>query len=153
MASVTPGYTFTGATDPLTHTKLNLVAQPTVTLSAGEVTTAKLASALTITQLTFGGPVFCTDIQALSGAGAVNVTALITEVTTTGADALTLADGTNGQFKIIRMVADGGDGTLTPTTKTGFSTITFNDVGDTAVLQFRTTTGWWVVSNYGCTVA
>ena len=129
------------------------MGQPTVTLGDAEVTSAKLASAISITQLTFGGPVFSTDIQALSGAGDVNVTTLITEVTTTGADALTLGNGTNGQFKIIRMVARVGDGTLTPTTKTGFSTITFNTVGDTVMLQYRTTSGWWLVSNYGATVA
>jgi hypothetical protein len=87
--------------------------------------------------------------QALSGAGAVNLTTLITNVTSTGANALTLANGTSGQIKIIRMVVDGGDATLTPTTKTGFSTITFNDVGDTVVLQYVTTLGWMLISNIG----
>ncbi len=93
------------------------------------------------------------SIQALSGAGAVNVTTHTTNVTSTGADALTLADGTNGQLKTIRMVVDGGDATLTPTTKTGYSTIVFNDIMDTVVLQFLTTLGWCVVSNSGCTIA
>ena len=32
MANVTPGYSFTGTTDPITYTKLNLLAQPTVTV-------------------------------------------------------------------------------------------------------------------------
>lgn len=91
--------------------------------------------------------------QALSGAGAVNLTTLTTKLTTTGANALTLADGTDGQVKIIVMVVDGGDGTLTPTTKTGFSTITFNDIGDGVVLVFTTTTGWILVGNNGATVA
>lgn len=93
--------------------------------------------------------------QALSGSGAVNLTTLNTNITTTGsAAALTLADGTSGQIKILRMVVDGGgDATLTPTTKTGFSTITFNDVGDVAVLQFVTTLGWMLVSSSGPTVA
>lgn len=150
---VIPGYSFSGTTDPITATKLNLLGQPTVTIGSAEVTSSNLAASISITQLTFGGPVFSTDIQSLSGAGAVDVTHLITEVTTTGANALTLANGTNGQFKIIRMIADGGDGTLTPTTKTGYTTITFNDVGDTVVLQYRTTSGWWPISNYGCTVA
>lgn len=153
MASVTPGYSFSSSTDPITSAKLNLLGQPTVSIDSGEVVTASLASSITITNLTIGALLLSTSIQSLSGAGAVNITNYITEVTTTGANALTLADGTNGQFKIIRMVADGGDGTLTPTTKTGYSTITFNDVGDTVILQFRTTTGWWIVSSYGCTVA
>lgn len=147
MASVTPGYTFTGTTDPITFTKLNLLAQPTVTLGSGEVTTAKLASDVTLTGMLFG------TVQALSGAGAVNLTTCTTKLTTTGANALTLADGTAGQIKIITMISDGGDGTLTPTTKTGYTTITFNDVGDSVILQFHTTVGWMVVSNYGCTIA
>jgi hypothetical protein len=44
MASVTPGYAFTGATDPITFAKLNLLGQPTVTPSAGEITNTMLAS-------------------------------------------------------------------------------------------------------------
>ena len=92
-------------------------------------------------------------VQALSGAGAVDVTSMITQVTTTGADALTLANGANGQMKIITMVADGGDGTLTPTTFANGTTITFNDVGDSVLLVYNTTGGWAAVSNVGCTIA
>jgi len=92
-------------------------------------------------------------VQALSGAGAVDITSLITQVTTTGADALTLANGANGQMKIITMVADGGDGTLTPTTFANGSTITFNDVGDSVLLVYNSTGGWAAVSNVGCTIA
>jgi hypothetical protein len=47
----------------------------------------------------------------------------ITEIATTGANALTLANGAAGQIKIITMVVDGGDGTLTPTTFANGSTI------------------------------
>lgn len=92
-------------------------------------------------------------IQSKSGAGAINLTDFTTELTTTAADALTLADGAAGQFKHIVMIADGGDGTLTPTTKTGFTTITFGDVGDSVLLQFHTTKGWMVVANNGATLA
>ena len=92
-------------------------------------------------------------VQALSGAGAVDVTSMITQVTTTGADALTLANGANGQMKIITMVADGGDGTLTPATFANGTTITFNDVGDSVLLVYNTTGGWAAVSNVGCTIA
>lgn len=114
---------------------------------ATSVTSLAVSGASTLSGAIIGG------IQSLSGAGAVNLTTLTTRLTTTGANALTLADGTNGQIKIIVMVVDGGDGTLTPTTKTGFSTITFNDVGDSVVLQYFTTLGWMVVSNYGTTIA
>lgn len=121
-------------------------------------TTATIGAATSITSLAVSGAstlsgAIIGGVQSLSGAGAVNVTTLTTRLTTTGANALTLADGTNGQIKIIVMVVDGGDGTLTPTTKTGFSTITFNDVGDSVVLQYFTTLGWMVVSNYGTTIA
>lgn len=67
---------------------------------------------------------------------------------TTGADAeaLTLADGTAGQILIINLTTDGGgDGTLTPTTCTGFATIVFADAGDQAVLKFIDGTIGWVI--------
>jgi hypothetical protein len=48
---------------------------------------------------------------------------------------------------------DGGTMVLTPTTKTGFSTVTFTNVGDTVTLQFFTTRGWMVMGSYGVTVA
>jgi hypothetical protein len=98
------------------------------------------------------GRVFGT-VTTRSGAGAVPVTAGTVRLTTTGTDALTLANGTNGQLLTIIMVVDGGEGTLTPTTKTGYNTIAFNDVGDTIVLQYLTTIGWMIISNYGCTLA
>lgn len=93
------------------------------------------------------------SIQSLSGAGAVDITSLITEITTTGADALTLANGTAGQIKIITMIVDGGDGTLTPATFANGTTITFNDAGDSVMLVYNTTVGWALVANTGTTVA
>ena len=108
--------------------------------------------AVTMTNKTMGA-MFGT-VQALSGAGAVDITSLITQVTTTGSNqALTLANGANGQLKIVTMVADGGDGILTPTTFANGSTITFNDVGDSAILVYNTTGGWAVVGAIGVTIA
>jgi len=92
-------------------------------------------------------------VQALSGAGAISLNTLHTALTTTGAQAQTLADGVAGQIKTISMVADGGDGTLTPVTFANGSTITFNDVGDSVMLIYNTTGGWALVSNTGCTIA
>ena len=94
-----------------------------------------------------------TSVQTLSGAGAIDVVTGVTEVTTTAADALTLANGTVGQIKIIVMKADGGDGTITPVTFAGGSTITMNDVGDSVMLTYATTIGWVLVANNGCTIA
>jgi hypothetical protein len=100
---------------------------------------------------------FGTDVilgtQSLSGAGAVDVTNAFTALTTTGsAQALTLADGSVGEVKIISHVVDGGSAVLTPTTKIGFSTITFTNVADTAMLIY-TPAGWDIVALSGAVSA
>ena len=91
--------------------------------------------------------------QSLSGAGAVDITNAYTNLTTTGAaQALTLADGTLGEIKVIAHAVDGGSAVLTPTTKIGFSTITFTAVGDTATLVY-TSAGWAIIGSRGVTIA
>jgi hypothetical protein len=91
--------------------------------------------------------------QALSGAGAVNLTDMLTSLTSTGsAQALTLANGTLGQIKIVTHVVDGGSAVLTPTTKIGFSTITFTGVGESAMLVY-TAAGWAIVALNGAVAA
>ena len=93
-------------------------------------------------------------VQTLTGAGAVDLTNLVTELTTTGADALTLADGTtSGQVKIVNMIVDGGNGTLTPTTFANGTTITFDAVGESATLVWNSTVGWVATSTVGATIA
>ena len=79
----------------------------------------------------------------------VPITARFVTMVTGGAEALTLADGVPGQESTIIFGADSGDGTLTPTTKTGFSTIVFADVGDYAHLRFVDTTVGWIVMGSG----
>jgi hypothetical protein len=92
-------------------------------------------------------------VQALSGAGAVNVTTAVTSLTTTGAaEALTLANGAAGQFKTIVHTVDGGSAVLTPTTKIGFTTITFTNVGESATLVY-TAAGWAIVALNGAVAA
>ncbi len=92
--------------------------------------------------------------QALSGAGAANVTALVTNFTSTGsAQALSLANGTYpGQLKVIHHTVDGGSGVLTPTTAGNFATFTLTNVHDAALLQW-TGSAWNIVLNVGGTVA
>ena len=93
-------------------------------------------------------------VQTLTGAGAVDLTNLVTELTTTGADALTLADGTtSGQVKIVNMIVDGGDGTLTPVTFANGTTITFDAVAESATLVWNSTIGWVATSVQGATIA
>lgn len=67
---------------------------------------------------------------------------------TTGADAeaLTLADGVEGQVLTVSLVTDGGGtGTLTPATKSGFVSVALADAGDTVTLRFVDATVGWVV--------
>jgi len=90
--------------------------------------------------------------QTLTGAGAVNLTTYSTLLVTTGANALTLAAGAEGQFKFIKMKTDGGDGTLTVTNLQGGTTITFNDAGDFVHLLYQDAK-WNILTNSGCTVA
>jgi len=80
--------------------------------------------------------------SALSGAGAIPLTDRMCHYTSTGAaQALTLADGKEGQRLTIIHISDGGDGDLTATSMSGWLNINFIDVGDTADLLF--TNGAW----------
>lgn len=98
------------------------------------------------------GDIFA-SVQSLSGAGAVNTTDMLTSLTTTGAaQALTLANGTAGQVKVITHTVDGGSAVLTPTTKIGFSTITFTGVGESATLIY-TAAGWAILALNGAVAA
>ena len=91
--------------------------------------------------------------QALTSTGAVNLTTPVTTLASTGAYAVTLAAGGVGQIKIITMITDGGDVTLTPAAFAGSNTtITFNDVGDTVMLMY-VNSAWVVLGNNGCTLA
>jgi hypothetical protein len=115
------------------------------------VTVSSTTGAVTVNS-SFGKDVVLST-QSLSGAGAVNVTDAFTSLTTTGASqALTLANGSVGEVKIIVHAVDGGSAILTPTTKIGFSTITFTAVGDAATLIY-TSAGWAVIGSKGVTIA
>ena len=78
---------------------------------------------------------------------AIPITHLYVAKTTGGdAEALTLANGVPGQILIINLTTDGnGDGTLTPTTKTGFTTIVFADAGDQATLLYVDDVIGWIL--------
>lgn len=97
---------------------------------------------------------FVLTTDALSGAGAVSAATTTTKLTSTGgSQAITLADGTDGQIKTVIHDVDGGSSILTPATKTGYTTITFTNVGETAMLQFVTTRGWMILSLRGAVAA
>jgi len=86
---------------------------------------------------------------------AIDVTTSITHINTTaGAHAGAMADGVNGQIKILTMIVKGGsnNSVVTPANLTGGSTITFDAVGDTATCVF-TNNSWVVIALNGAVVA
>ena len=102
MPSVTPGYSFTGPTDPITYTKLNLLGQPTVaavstndvttnTIANLAVTTAKIANgAVTSDQLASGNTY---DAATLSGGVTITQATPLYETYSTVSFAGTIALG------------------------------------------------------------
>ena len=107
------------------------------------------------TNATYGATI-TGGVQSLSGAGAVDLTNLVTELTTgAGAAAVTLADGTtSGQIKIITMVVDGGGtATVTPVTFASGTTLAFDAVAETATLVWNSAIGWILSADRGVTIA
>lgn len=94
------------------------------------------------------------DIAAGTG-GAIPVTNYLTTINTdAGGDAFTLANGTRvGQLKKILLVVDGGgNAVITPANLAAGTTITFNDATDYVVLTWGGTE-WFVIENFGGTIA
>ena len=97
---------------------------------------------------------FDSTAQALTAAGAVNVTTAVTTIASSAAIALTLANGSAGQIKIITMITDGGTATLTPATLNGYTTIAFDTDGDSCMLYYAgATPGWCVIASQGTVLA
>lgn len=128
----------------------------TMTFPSTTASVARIDAAQTFagTQ-TFSGTLV-TGVETLTGPGAVSAAIYTTKFISTGTgNALTLADGVEGQIKIVVYVAEaaGGDtGVLTPTNLGAGTTITFNDIGDACTLQFLGTE-WWAVSLRGAVLA
>lgn len=135
----------------LSGTDATVMTFPATTASLARIDAAQTFAG----NQTFSGAII-TSTQTLSGAGAVDIVNIATAFTSTATgNALTLANGTNGQIKTVVYVAEGAaldTGILTPTTRVGYSTITFTSVGDSVTLQYFTQ-GWAVIGVRGATVA
>ena len=130
--------------------------QTLVGRTSTDTLTNKTLTTPTINGATFSGVLggaIIGGVESKSGAGALSLTHLITEVTSTGTDALTLANGTAGQVKIITMIVDGGDATLQPATFHDGTSILFDAVGESVVLVYHNTIGWKAVSVSGATIS
>lgn len=126
----------------------------TVTNGSGQVTIPVLDSSLVAAGTANGGAV-----SMASNESAVPVTyAFVRKAIANDAayDAGTLAAGKPGQLLTIYITTLSGGSrtfTLTPTTKTGFSSLAFNAVADSATLLYvDSTTGWVLVASNSVTV-
>jgi hypothetical protein len=97
--------------------------------------------------------------QSITGDGststAIEITNPVTEVDATSAAApCTLADGSNGQIKIIINVSTAGTNavTITPANLRGGTTITLNAPGETVQCIFKNS-NWNVIGGHDFTVA
>jgi len=114
--------------------------------------TIELQTATNVTgNLTVSGA-FIGSRQTISGAGAINLTTLFTEITTTGTDSYSLANGTVGQVKIITMAVDGGNATITPTTFANGTSMTMDAVQDSVTLIYGAN-GWVVLASQNVTIS
>lgn len=84
--------------------------------------------------------------QTLTASGAVSLTTAITLFTPAASLAATLADATKeGQIKVLVQTNATANTVVTPTTPSGFATLTFNAAGDTATLIW-TNSKWNILS-------
>ena len=123
------------------------------TLSSDDSTKITVAEAVDVTGTLFSrGNVF--GVQTLTGSGStgvINLTDTVTLLVTTGSSqAFSLADGVEGQIKIISMKTDGGSGIVTPANFLNGTRITFDDVEDTVTLLYQTT-GWVALARQNAT--
>ena len=102
---------------------------------------------------------FNSTSQSITGDGstssAIEITNPVTEVNATSAAApVTLADGANGQIKIILNVSTGGTNavTITPSNLRGGTTITLNAPGESVQCIFKNS-NWNVIGGHNFTVA
>ncbi len=125
------------------------------TLDSADSSKITVAEAVDVTGTLFSrGNVF--GVQRLTGSGStevINLTDTVTLLITTGSSQqFSLADGVEGQLKIISMVTDGGTGVVTPANFVNGTTITFDDVEDTIVLMYQST-GWVVLARQNSLVS
>ena len=142
-----------GATGDFTSVEGDTITDGTLSINAGAITGA--TSGAFSTTLTAGSIVttggITAGIQTISGPGAINLTTLYTELTTTGADAFSLANGAAGQIKIITLLVDGGNATITPTTFSNGTSITMDAANDSVTMIYGTN-GWQIIAAQAITV-
>lgn len=90
-----------------------------------------------------------------SSTTAVNVTTAVTEIDATSAThSCALADGSDGQIKVIIDTSTSGTNaiTITPSNLGGYSTITLNAPGESVICIFKNS-NWYVIGGNGYVLA
>ena len=90
-----------------------------------------------------------------SSTTAVNVTTAVTEINATSAThSCALADGSDGQIKVIIDTSTSGTNaiTITPSNLGGYSTITLNAPGESVICIFKNS-NWYVIGGNGYVLA
>ena len=83
--------------------------------------------------------------QSLSAGGAISLTTSVTKIASPDNNGtLTIADGIDGQIKIIVMQSNLGGHTMTINANIGHTSIVFNEPGDTATLMFMGTVWYFI---------
>ena len=85
------------------------------------------------------------SVENITGGGALSLTTAVSLISTTDAETYTLADGIEGQIKILTMKVDGGNATITPDNLVGYTSIRFNNVHDNVQLLYGST-GWNIIA-------
>jgi hypothetical protein len=132
-------------------------------ITEGYITTSFIVNTDVSNAITTVGTL--TNVLKLSSVAEDGGNAVATPITTSttyyvtglGNETSTLEDGVSGQIKILVMKTDGGGNMAVTVDHAGWvaadgdGTITFNDKGDSCVLQF-VSGAWYVLSNNGCTL-
>jgi hypothetical protein len=126
----------TAATSVLGTDVLYLV-KPATSPYDHKVTVANLFGGIAVPVVLQDDLILGGTVQTLTSAGAISIATLVTRINSPdGAGTLTIADGVEGQIKVIIMVSNSASHALTISSNIGHSSIVFNSVGDTANLIF-----------------
>lgn len=151
-SSITTNKTITASSAVIGATvstgNMDVAANATVnnTLVVNKLTTSATSN--------LGGNIYFSGSEILTDNAAVNLQVTTSYFSTTGAWDATLAAGTQGQIKILMMLADGGDMVVTVSNAAwgGSGTLTFDTVGEACTLQYMANK-WFVIGNNGVAIA
>ncbi len=85
------------------------------------------------------------SVENVTGGGALSVSKSVSFISTTGVESYSLADGVEGQQKIIIMKAHGGNATVTPDNLVGYTSVRLTGVNNSFHLLYGST-GWNIIA-------